>query len=62
MEKDKKSYSDLLKLFWRLIGLILFLIITVTTFIKYNWYAEQPSNFTMLIIILMAISLNENRK
>lgn len=53
---------QLFKSIWHLIGIVLFLLIGAITFYKYEWKGEQPSNFTMLVIILMAISLSEKRK
>jgi uncharacterized membrane protein len=53
---------ELFKRNWHLIGIILFLLMMGTTLVKYYWMGEQPTNFTMLVIILMAISLNEKRK
>ena len=58
----KRLRLELFKSTWHLIGIILFLLITGSTFVKYYWMGEQPSNFTMLVIILIAISLNEKRK
>jgi len=53
---------ELFESIWYLIGMILFLWVTGITFVKYYWMGEQPSNFTMLVIILIAINLNEKRK
>ena len=58
----KRLRLQLLKNIWHLIGIVLFLLIAGTTFIKYYWMGEQPSNFTTLVIILIAISLNEKGK
>jgi hypothetical protein len=58
----KRLRLQLFKNIWYLIGIVLFLLIMGTTFIKYHWMGEQPSNFTTLVILLLAISLNEKRK
>jgi len=58
----KRLRLQLFKNIWHLIGIILFLLIMGTAFIKYYWMDEQPSNFTTLVILLIAISLNEKRK
>jgi hypothetical protein len=58
----KRLRLQLFKNIWHLIRIVLFLLIIGTTFIKYYWMGEQPSNFTILVTLLIAISLNEKRK
>jgi hypothetical protein len=57
----KKLRLELLKRIWYLFGIVLFILITGATFVNYYWTGEQPSNFTMLVIIWMAIILNGKR-
>jgi len=61
-EIRKRLRLELLKQIWYITGFTVFLLLTVVTFIRYYWSNEQPTNFTILIILLMAISFSEKRK
>ena len=48
--------KQLLKSIWTLIGIVIWLLLFTKTF--YEWtQGKQPDNFTVMIILLIAISL-----
>ncbi len=61
-KENRRLRLELFKRIWELIGIISLILITGEAFIKYYWISEQPSNFTILVIILTTISLNGKRK
>jgi hypothetical protein len=48
--------KELLKSIWTLIGIVIWLLLFTKTF--YEWtQGKQPDNFTIMVILLIAISL-----
>jgi hypothetical protein len=48
--------TELLKSIWTLIGIVIWLLLFTKTF--YEWtQGKQPDNFTVMMILLIAISL-----
>lgn len=49
--------KKLISTIWDLIGIILFLIVFLTTYFKWLIDDIQPNNFQCLVLILLAISI-----
>jgi hypothetical protein len=48
--------KELLKSIWTLIGIVIWILLFTKTF--YEWtQGKQPDNFTVMVILLIAISL-----